>query len=57
VVRKHWAERDQAFAALGDRARKGTIRRAVRKLEATGEIVKDGHLFSLPKRNGNGSRK
>jgi hypothetical protein len=63
VVRKEWAARDKAFAALTDRQRKGVIRRAVRKLEAAGKVTKTGPIFAAvsnhrvaPKRNGNGRK-
>ncbi|MGR0185470.1 hypothetical protein [Azospirillum aestuarii] len=48
AMRERWKAEDPDFRTLAPTQQKGVMRRAVRRLEESGKIKKDGQTFSLP---------
>jgi len=48
AMRERWKAEDANFRTLAPTQQKGVMRRAVRRLEESGKIKKDGQTFSLP---------
>ncbi|NUB15659.1 hypothetical protein GAY28_25665 [Azospirillum brasilense] len=48
AMRERWKAEDANFRTLAPTQQKGVMRRAVRRLEESGKITKDGQTFSLP---------